>query len=106
MFRVVVRSLPVLETQSTVNIGECIPTAFTGHGELLSLEFAQPRVSPQQALQIAARELQLPPDDLAAYAEDTHYTVCPRLPEDTLGGGESIDIDINSGSIIRRYFSE
>ena len=46
------------------------------------------------------------PDSLAVYAGEFCYSVEPRMPEDSLGGGESVDIDMNTGNILKRYFAE
>lgn len=109
VFRVVVRADKEFAALQSVTLGDGIRDAFTDffeHSQQLTPVFVQPAINPQQALQIAARELQTSPDTLAVYAKDFCYSVEPRLPEDTLGGGESLDIDMNTGNILRRYFTE
>lgn len=109
VFRVVVRADKEFAALQSVTLGDGSRAAFTDsteHQHRLSPVFVQPAISPQQALQIASRELQQSPDSLAVYAGDFCYSVTPRLPEDTLGGGESLDIDMNTGNILKRYFTE
>lgn len=109
VFRVVVRADKEFAALQSVTLGDGIRDAFTDsfeHSQQLTPVFVQPAINPQQALQIAARELQTCPDSLAVYAKDFCYSVEPRLPEDSLGGGETLDIDMNTGNILRRYFTE
>lgn len=107
VFRVVVRPDRELASLCSVNVGDGSRARFTNSpDQQLTPVFVHPAISPQQALQIASRELQMSPDSLAVYAGEFCYSVEPRMPEDSLGGGESVDIDMNTGSILKRYFTE
>ncbi|MBR5895400.1 MAG: hypothetical protein IKZ13_07655 [Akkermansia sp.] len=109
VFRVVVRADRELASLRSVTMGDGTRNYFSepaNRQQQLTPIFVQPAISPQQALEIASRELRMSANELSAYANDSCYVVAPRLVEDALGGGETLDIDMNTGNILRRYFSE
>ena len=74
---------------------------------------AAPRLTPQEALTIALPHINRAfvessphASDYETWFEDGVWTVSPRLPEGSVGGGPSAEISDATGALIRTMFTE
>lgn len=78
----------------------------------IAIENSQAKLSSQEAIKIGLKainehfEIHLDESELCSYDEGDYYLITIKIPENSLGGGVSAQVDAYCGKVLKVFFTE